>query len=193
METVAATWPEERVEIGALMNALGARGHGVLLTLFALPNLLPFYVPGLSPLVGVPMLILSAQLLLGIRTPRLPRFITRHWISRAWLRQVAGRATPPLRRVERLVRPRVTPLGPVLEARLVGAMGVPLSLLVILPTPFTNGPPALACLLMAMGLVAEDGVTILAGAAFGVLAAAFSLAVIGTLGWALVDGLDWIF
>lgn len=190
LQTVAAAWPDERVELGALIATLGARGHGVLITLFALPNLLPFYVPGLSPVVGVPMLILCAQLFAGRSTPRLPGFVTRRAVSRARLMQVAERATPWLRRVERVVRPRRSPLSRHAEARLVGALGVLLSLVVILPTPFTNGPPALACLVMAMGLLAEDGVTILAGAAFGLLAAAFSLAILGSLGWALVGGID---
>jgi hypothetical protein len=37
----------------------------------------------------------------------------------------------------------------------------------------------------------EDSVVILAGAAFGVLAAAFSLSVLGSVGWALVGGFGW--
>jgi hypothetical protein len=161
----------------------------VLIVLCALPNLLPFYLPGLSPVVGVPMLILCVQLAWGLPTPRLPGFVTRRTVARRHLVLVADRTTPALRRVERLVRARPSFLTTPRGERLVGLLGAWLSLIVILPTPFTNGPPALACLVMAIGVLEEDSLTILAGAALGVFATIFAVSVLGSLGWALSGGL----
>ena len=101
------------------------------------------------------------------------------------------KASPWLRRVERLVRPRPSIVTSRAGERLVGAWCMVLAAIVVLPTPLTNGPPALACLVMAIGMMEEDGVVILAGAAFGVLAAAFSLSVLGSVGWALGGGFGW--
>jgi hypothetical protein len=131
-------WPDEALTVGELIPALGHRGHGVLIVLFALPNLLPFYLPGLSPAVGVPLLIVCAQLALGFEAPRLARLLA-------------------------------------------------------LPTPLTNGPPALACLVMAVGRMEEDSVTMVAGVALGVFAAILSLSILASLGWALAGGFQWLF
>jgi len=186
VQDILRTWPAD------LMEALGQRGYGALIVLLALPNLLPFWVPFLSPLVGVPMFIVCAQLAFGRPTPRLPDFVARRSVRGAALLGMIEKASPWLRRVERFVRPRPSFITSRTGERLVGAWCMVLAAIVVLPTPLTNGPPALACLVMALGMMEEDGVVILAGAGFGVLAAAFSISVVGSLGWALFGGLDWI-
>jgi hypothetical protein len=193
VQEIVRTWPAERLTFGELIEALGQRGYGALIVLLALPNLLPFWVPFLSPLVGVPMLIICAQLALGRTTPRLPDVVARRSMRGAALLGMIQKASPWLRRVERFVKPRPSFLTSRTGERLVGAWCMVLAAIVALPTPLTNGPPALACLVMALGMLEEDGVVILVGAAFGLLAAAFSLSVVGSLGWALFGGLDWIF
>lgn len=189
---IARGWPTERLTLGELIEALGPRGYGVLIVLFALPNLLPVYIPGLSPIFGVPLMIICAQLALGLPTPRLPAFLTRRSMRRADLQLIAEKALPWLRRVERWVRPRPSVVTSRAGERLIGAYGVFLSTIVIVPLPFTNGPPSLACLIMAIGVMEEDSVTILAGAAVGVAATALGLSIIGSVGWMLVAGFNWL-
>lgn len=192
MQEILRTWPADRLTFGELIEALGQRGYGALIVLLALPNLLPFWVPFLSPLVGVPMFIICAQLAFGRTTPRLPDVVARRSMRGAALLGMIQKASPWLRRVERFVKPRPSFLTSRAGERLVGAWCMVLAAIVVLPTPLTNGPPALACLVMALGMLEEDGVVILAGAAFGLLAAAFSLSIVGSLGWALFGGLDFI-
>lgn len=193
MQEILRTWPADRLTFGELIEALGQRGYGALIVLLALPNLLPFWVPFLSPLVGVPMFIICAQLAFGRTTPRLPDMVARRSMRGAALLGMIQKASPWLRRVERFVKPRPSFLTTRTGERLVGAWCMVLAAIVVLPTPLTNGPPALACLVMALGMLEEDGVVILAGAAFGLLAAAFSLSVVGSLGWALFGGFDLLF
>jgi hypothetical protein len=193
VQDILRTWPTDRLTFGELIEALGQRGYGALIVLLALPNLLPFWVPFLSPLVGVPMFIICAQLAFGRTTPRLPDMVARRSMRGVALLGMIQKASPWLRRVERFVKPRPSFLTTRTGERLVGAWCMVLAAIVVLPTPLTNGPPALACLIMALGMLEEDGVVILAGAAFGLLAAAFSLSVVGSLGWALFGGLDLIF
>ena len=193
MQDILRTWPTDRLTFGELIEALGQRGYGALIVLLALPNLLPFWVPFLSPLVGVPMFIVCAQLAFGRTTPRLPDMVARRSMRGVALLGMIQKASPWLRRVERFVKPRPSFLTTRTGERLVGAWCMVLAAIVVLPTPLTNGPPALACLVMALGMLEEDGVVILVGAAFGLLAAAFSLSVIGSLGWALFGGLGLIF
>jgi hypothetical protein len=189
LSAIARDWPREEVTLGELAAALGPRGFGVLIILFALPNLLPFYLPGLSTVAGLPMMLVAAQLAAGRPRPMLPGFIGRRRLSRATLRRMTAGAMPWLLRVERMVRPRPSALTGARGERLVGAWILLLGLVVILPTPFTNAPPALACLIMAMGVMEEDTRTILLGAALGLLAAALSLVILVSVGWVLLAGL----
>ncbi|MGX9962303.1 exopolysaccharide biosynthesis protein [Roseomonas sp. F4] len=189
---LARDWPSERLTLGELIQALGARGYGVLIVLFALPNLLPIYIPGLSPIFGVPLLIICAQLAYGLPTPKLPALLTRRSMRRADLRLIAEKALPWLQRVERYVKPRPSWLTTRAGERLIGAYGVWLASIVIVPLPLTNGPPSLACLIMAIGLMEEDTRTIAAGAAFGVFATFLGLSIIGSVGWILVAGFTWL-
>ena len=193
MHGIADSWPTDRVTLGALMAALGQRGYGVLIVLFALPNLLPIYIPGLSPIFGVPLLIICAQLAYGLPTPRLPDFLTRRSMRRTDLILIADKALPWLRRVERWVRPRPSIVTSRVAERMIGAYGVLLAAIVIVPLPLTNGPPSLACLIMAIGLMEEDSVTILLGAAFGVFAIFLGLSIIGSVGWILAAAFGWLF
>jgi hypothetical protein len=191
--TIARTWPTDRVTLGELMEALGQRGYGVLIVLFALPNLLPVYIPGLSPIFGFPLMIICAQLAYGLPSPRLPAMLTRRSMRRSDLLLITEKALPWLRRVERFVKPRPSVVTSRTGERLVGAYGVWLCCIVVVPLPLTNGPPSLACLIMAIGLMEEDTLTILAGAAFGVFATFLGLSIIGSVGWVLVAGFNWLF
>ncbi|WP_203075175.1 exopolysaccharide biosynthesis protein [Falsiroseomonas ponticola] len=190
LDSLARDWPTETLTLGDLAAALGQRGFGVLIVIFALPNLLPFYLPGLSTVAGLPMMLVAAQLAAGRPRPALPGFVARRRLSRDALRQVTARAMPWMLRVERMVRPRPSALTSRNGERLVGLWVLLLGLVVILPTPLTNGPPALACLIMAMGVMENDTVTITAGAVLGLLAAALSLTLLVTLGWALLAGVN---
>lgn len=190
---LAWEWPTERVTLGDLMQALGARGYGVLIVLFALPNLLPVYIPGLSPIFGVPLLIICAQLAYGLPTPRLPVFLTCRSMRRADLRLIAEKALPWLRRVERFVKPRPSRLTSRMGERLIGVYGVFLAIIVCIPLPFTNGPPSLACLIMAIGLMEKDTRTILLGALFGLFGTLLAMSIIGSVGWMLMAGFNWLF
>src|SRR5262245_54418873 len=68
--------PEPRISLGALRDALGDRGFGVLLFIFALPNLVPVNIPLLSAVLGLPLVLLAAQLTYGRHKPWFPRWLT---------------------------------------------------------------------------------------------------------------------
>ncbi|SFK24217.1 exopolysaccharide biosynthesis protein [Falsiroseomonas stagni] len=190
LDRLARDWPTDTLTLGDLAAALGQRGFGVLIVIFALPNLLPFYLPGLSTAAGLPMMLVAAQLAAGRPRPALPGFVARRQLRRDTLRRITARAMPWLLRVERMVRPRPSALTSATGERLVGLWVMMLGLVVILPTPLTNGPPALACLIMAMGVMENDTATITAGAVLGLVAAALSLTLLVTLGWALLAGFN---
>ena len=75
-----------RVSLGALRDALGDRGFGVLLFIFALPNLVPVNIPLLSAVLGLPLVLLAAQLSYGRHKPWFPDWLTVQTVPRqsAW-------------------------------------------------------------------------------------------------------------
>jgi len=191
--TVARAWPEPRITMGELIEAFGMRSYGLLIVLFALPNLLPIYIPGLSPIFGVPLCIICVQLALGYPSPRLPAFLTRRSMRRSDLEMIAEKAQRWLRLIERYVKPRPSMITGRTAERFVGAYGAALSLIVIVPLPFTNGPPSLACAVMAIGVMEEDSLTIIAGALVGIGATLLSLSIFGAVWWMLAQALQWMF
>ena len=55
-----------------------------------------------------------------------------------------------------------------LGKRIIGALGVVLALIIMLPVPFGNAVPGLALVVMSVGLLGRDGLAVLAGGLIGV-------------------------
>jgi hypothetical protein len=98
---------DERITVGAIAGRLGDRSIGALLLLLSLPMALPVPAPGLSTAFGVPLIIVSGQLAIRRRQAWLPAALARRSVSRAALVALIAQAVPRLRRLERLVRPRM--------------------------------------------------------------------------------------
>jgi hypothetical protein len=190
---LARDWPAERISLGEMIHAFGTRGYGLLIILFAIPNLIPIYIPGWSPIFGVPLFIVCMQLALGLPEPRLPGILTRRSMKKADLLMIVEKSSPWLRRIERYVKPRPSVLTGPVGARFIGVYGMWLAFLVIIPLPLTNGPTSLACAIMAFGLMEEDTRSIIGGAVVGVGASILALSIIGGFGWVLAQGLAFIF
>jgi hypothetical protein len=167
--TALATPETGSVSLADVSAAVGERSFGALLVLLALPNLIAAVVPGLSILLGMPLMLLSVQLLLAADKPWLPRRLARLEIRRADLRRVVERIRPHLRRLEKALRPRLLLLTAPWAERLIGAACLALSILVFLPIPFANLLPAIGIVLFGLGILERDGLVTLA--AFGMLLA----------------------
>lgn len=165
----------ERIVLGDIVRSLAHRGHGLLLLLFALPNLVPLYLPGLAALFSLPLAVVSAQMLFGRRHPWLPDAVLNRSLARADYERLIGRTAPWLARVERVLRPRLIALTTPLGQRLIGLVCLALSLLLALPVPFTNVPLALPIVLLGLALIARDGLLVMIGSALGATAAGATL------------------
>lgn len=180
---LADGWPEERVSLHALIDALEDRAYGVLVLVLAVPNIVPNPIPGMSGVMGVPLALICLQLALGRRQPWLPGVIGRRSVSRDGFRRVMGRALPRVRRFERLLKPRLPALTTVAMERLVAAVCVGLAILLALPIPFGNTPTAIALTILALALIERDGVFVLVGLA----AALAGTGAAAALGWGAIE------
>ncbi len=186
---VAARFPGERITLGEMAEAFGDRAFGLLILLLLLPSLLP----GMATVFGTPVLILGVQMGLGRRTPKLPGIFARQSIKRADLLRLSGASSKWLKRVEQYVKPRpgwfVSPVGD----KLFGWLTAYVAIMLILPGPGTNGPPAFGNLVMALGLVEADNRTLAWGVGLTIAGCAFATAVLVALGWLGVAALGMLF
>lgn len=163
-----------------LVGGLGRRAFGMLLFMATLPAFIPIPIGG--AVSGPLVVLLAAQLLVGMRTPWLPGFIARRGPKRQTLARFERILSPWLARLERVVRPR---LAVVLDHRLASAVTglllLLLGVLLSLPIPFTNYILGALILLFALALLERDGAMMLVAWAAGIIT-------IGTTG-ALSGGL----
>jgi hypothetical protein len=162
------------ITIGEIRTALGDRSLATLLIFFAMINLIPMPPPS-SAILGLPLVIVAAQMVYGSTSAWLPRGILGITLTRAQFRGAMNRIVPWLVWLERFIRPRYWPFWPKQGERIVGAISLCLAVVVTLPIPLGNWFPAFAVTLLGFALSERDGLTLAAGIAAGI----FSLLVIG--------------
>jgi hypothetical protein len=164
--------PQPRID--DLLAVLGPRSFGVMLVLFGLPNLLP--VPGLPILCGIVIAVIAVQMLLGKRTLVLPRWLGERRMKRADLVRVVERAEPSLRKMEKVMRPRLPFLTSEGMGRPIGFVLLLLAVALMSPIPFFGGiPPGIAVILIGLAITERDGLFLLLGAVATVLALVFTV------------------
>lgn len=147
---------EERVSVRDIVEALRDRSFAPLMVIFAAPNVLLF-IPGSSVFTGLPLMILALQLCLGRRDLWLPRFVAERSIGRESFTRIVSVSVPHVMRIERLAKPRLWPASHLLAERTIGLAAFILAVFLFLPIPFANGLPAVAIIMLALGLSERDG------------------------------------
>jgi hypothetical protein len=180
-----ASRPVAAISLGDVLDAFGDRAFGALMLLFAAPNMLPL-PPGLSVVLGAPLLFVTAQLMVGRPTLWMPSFIRRQSIRRDFFALLTIKLSPVLQRSERILRPRLSLLLHPVKERLVGAACLLLAIILLLPIPFGNIPPAWAIAAFALGILERDGLATLVGW-FGTIG---SLLILAAVSSAIVVGID---
>jgi hypothetical protein len=178
----------ERVTVADIVAGLGDRGLGVLLAIFALPNILPSTVPFGNVATGLPPLIFAVQLMLGVELLILPNFIAKRTVGTKMLKAMAPRIASVLSWFERLLTPRLPWVTVSRAEHIIGAICIVLALVSTLPIPFGHNLPALGLVLIGLGLIERDGLAILIGAAIGLL----GTLILGLVIFGLAHGLSFI-
>lgn len=178
-----ATSRRKTIAVQDVLEAFGDRAFGALMFVFAAPAALPM-PPGVSAILGAPLLFITAQLMVGRRTLWLPRVIADRTMKLTDFVSLMEKLSPYLTWLERRLRPRLTFLYNPWSDRLIGAVCLALAIIIILPIPFTHMAPALALAAFGLGVAEKDGVLGLVG---GVLTA-LGLLVLAVLSKAIIAG-----
>ncbi|MDX1836199.1 sugar transporter [Legionella taurinensis] len=168
---------ESRVCFRELVKELGDQAFGLIMILFALPSALPVSaIPGISFIFGLPILFIAIHLLIGRRILWLPRQLADRSIERGTLLDVVTKTRPYLMYVERLLKPRLTFFSTPFMERMHGVILLLLSILLLLPIPFSNFIFAMLIILFGLGIAEKDGLFLVLAYAGTVV---YALALIG--------------
>lgn len=187
-----ASHPRERVSVSDILDALGNRSFAALLVFFAAINLLPL-PPGSSAVLGLPLLIVSAQLMVGSRRAWLPAFVATRSLSAEQFRGMLDRLLPRLVQVEQWITPRYWPFWRRQGDRVIGIIAFILSVVVTLPIPLGNWLPACSIALLGLALSERDGIFFGAGCLVAVVAFTVITLVFGAAGLAAEAAIGYMF
>lgn len=178
----------DSIPLGRITDALGDRAFGLLVLIFALPNIIPM-IPGVSTISGVVIAIVGLQMLIGRRAPWLPGFVASRSLPRGETQAMIARTMPWIHRLEAFARPRAVFMTRGVMRMLVGAMFVLLGVVLALPLSWIgNFPPGVALLVMSIGLLEEDGLLVGIGHVLGIFATLLVVVIVG----GVIAGAAWL-
>jgi len=156
LRAAALAAPGERITVDELLEPLKRRAFGFLLLLLAIPNFIP--VPlGIGGVMGVLVVALGLEMLVGLEHPWIPGFLKRRTLSRGGLLRFLDRIDPMTRRLERACKPRLQRLTRRPFTFVSGAIMILIGILLALPIPFTNYVFGAMLIVFAFALVERDG------------------------------------
>ena len=179
---IASKPGRDRIYIRDLLTELDHRALAALLFIFAVPNTIPV-PPGVSGVLGAPLIFLALQLMLG-RPPWLPRLISDRSFAQADFEKVVVKVSPWLGKAEKLTRPRLQFVAKSPAEYVIGAVVLLLAIILFLPIPLGNMLPAIAICILALGLIERDGIWILLGTAAAIAAVVIVSGVVAAFAYA---------
>ncbi|NJL47071.1 MAG: exopolysaccharide biosynthesis protein [Leptolyngbyaceae cyanobacterium SM2_5_2] len=181
IKTLLERLAEQPLTLADILTETSERGFSLVIGLLVLPFLFPM-PPGFTTILGSACLLLSLQMMIGRRTPWLPRRVAEFKFPTVLTMQVLSNLKRVTRLTERFVRPR---LSTVTESPYIwqinGAILAWLTLLLMSPIPMTNPVPTIGILLVAIATLEADGLMMCLGYGF----AALTTALFGLIGYAL--------
>lgn len=161
----------DTISVRDLLTIVGRRAHGPVILLLGFIAVSPLtIVPGASWLVAMLTLIFAVQIVLGRRYPWVPKKILDAEFPRKYLLQAVNGGMRWASAADRLTAPRLTFLTdtPFVQLTALACVAAALITFPLGLVPFGPLLPALAILLIGVGLSARDGAfLLLAFAALG--------------------------
>ncbi len=162
LEDVVKKTTTDKISISDLIIAMDAGGFGLIMTIFSLPIIIPL-PPPFPSLISIPMVIFSFQMMVGYKSPRLPKRLSNLSVSRNVLAMMVEKSAPYIRKAESFVKPRLSVLSSDWFRQIIGLFCFIFSMSVLLPLPLSNFIPGMGVLIASFGLLGRDGFIILLG------------------------------
>ncbi|MFW0776540.1 MAG: exopolysaccharide biosynthesis protein [Rickettsiales bacterium] len=182
------------ISLGEFMKLLGDRTFCLAILVFSLPNSLPVPgIPGFSTITGLPIIFIAMQLLAGRSSIWLPKKVAQKTFTRRSAAKMLSKALPAVKWLEKFLRPRLVFVTSPFGERLLGALFIILSGIIILPIPGGNFLPGLSMSLIALGMLSRDGLFVLSAIAFSIASVVFMIEIIRLFFEAVISAFHSIF
>jgi hypothetical protein len=166
LQQLLAELQDDQITLRSLLTIIGEQGILLFCVVLTLPFLFPVSIPGVSTVFGLVIILLGISLILN-RLPWLPSRLMDRPFSNASLRPVLERGITFFQRIERWMRPRLTRMTTGATINRLNGMGLTAGgVLLLFPLsfiPFSNTLPAVAILLLALGMMQRDGYFVVGG------------------------------
>lgn len=164
LRDLEASTDTPKITLQEIIEKLETRGYGPLLIGPPLLTLLPTgAIPGMPAIVALLICLIAGQMLMGIKSIKLPRFIQKLSISRTKMKSALKKSEPFFEGVDRLIHARLDFMfGPATERLVAGvSILIAISMIPLGFIPFAVMVPSLALVMLGLGLSARDGVLII--------------------------------
>lgn len=176
--------------IGNMTVDMGELAFGLCMLIFALPNVVPFPMPGVSTLTAIPMLYFSVQLMMGRKVVWLPKVVSQRELKGERFKRMIEYVIPWVARFEKYFKPRVDTLASRRARCVAGGIITLLALLIALPVPFGNLVPAIAICILCLAIIEHDGLLMVIGWFATVIALIFLYVLFSMYFWMIVKTIE---
>ena len=164
------------ITIKEIKLALHERGFGILMIIFAAIMIVCPPFAGLAP--ALPIILCAIQMMMGKDSPWLPKWLSKQKVKRKSLAKLIQKSNPKLRKIERLLKPRLLFMSSSIGERFVGVFAFVFAISIVVPLPLTNFVPSVGIILMSLGMMSKDGVLILLGMLVGTVGVTITLSIL---------------
>jgi len=168
LDDLENTGGTDAVTVGDVIDGLEGHHLGFLLTLLGLIVVMPIIggIPGAAILCATLVLLAIGSAHVGGKALRAPSFVRRRKIGRRRFDRGIERVRPWVRRVDRLIRPRLAVLTAGRPQRLIMSAAAAVLALALSPlafVPFGANAPGAGIMALGLALMTGDGVFALLG------------------------------
>ncbi len=180
LDTIDGAGSADKVQLGEILDKFGRRAFGPFLLVPALIAILPVIgmLPGVSLAMAAIEIAVAVDLVLGKRGLHLPKRVRSLAVPRKALSRSLALTRPFAHWAGRYVHTRLTPIVQGEARFLVGVLALLLAVLMLIGALVPGGivAPAIAMMILGLGLTSHDGVLIL-------VALALALGSLGLATW----------
>ncbi len=157
------------------VHVFGQAGLVLLMLILGLINIVLVPLPGISTIFGFPLFVASIAYAAGVKDLWVPRALRDKALKTEDVARSLSKGLSWLERIEHKIHPR----APYWQERpgLWVAQGALIlaAFILVLPIPFCNIPPAIAIVVLCVGLLEKDGLVIAGGVVLSALQLVYAL------------------
>lgn len=149
------------ITVGELVVQMGHKALALAIFVFAVVAVIAGIIPGISTILAMPIIFLALQIVLGRQAAYIPKRFSQKEVSPRVVSNALEKSMPTLKRIERLMRPRIVFLTNGIFLRLIALLIIILAGIMAMPIPFGNLLPSFTITLLALAIIERDGVFLL--------------------------------